>query len=317
MIVECFSLPKRRDLSIPSEDTLLMLPGVVGVFDGATDAMGRDINGITPGRMASEATANACAALFASEENFEIPAFDLMQHLSEVLVTETKRSGFQGRPATTMALVLYTAETFRFILNGDSGIRINGTKVLQHNKVIDTVSTIARIQLYRLNAQRHDCLDDIELATRRLIFLGLEDARGQDLISQADVDEILATVVEAFEDEVPQDEIEEFLMQGIQGQFLFANNNDKVLGYSTLNGSDPTLQDVIEVSMPASEIRSVEVFSDGYFAMPGDTSVSSWEAKHADVERRDLRKLDAFPNVKGSTTMEFSDDRCVITMNRT
>ncbi|MEP3277432.1 MAG: hypothetical protein ABJN26_28440 [Stappiaceae bacterium] len=316
MLIETYSHPKSRDFSIPNEDTVLLLPGIAGIFDGATDALGRMIGDLSPGRLASETIANECGRLFADETNLKIPMPDLMQHLSNVLEKKTGKFGYHGRPATTLALVLHSSDVFRFIVNGDSGIRINEKQVLRHSKRIDDVAAAARIALFNLKAEQRENPDQAELETRKVIFLGLSESLANDMISKCDADQVVADTISSCTEFAPPGEIEVFLLKGIQHQYLFANSTDRVLGYSILNGSNPMMRDVIDITMPAREIDTIEVFSDGYFEMGPHAAIDSWEDAFAEVERTDFHKIEAFPNVKGSMSSEFADDRSVITMRR-
>ncbi len=314
MFIESFSHPKLRDFSKPSDDTILLSPGIAGVFDGATDARGRMINNLSPGRLASETVAKQCAKLFSDYANRDLPALELMRHLSVSLEKASKASTSGGKPTTTLALALYDDEVFRFIINGDSGIRVNGTDVFQQCKEIDTVSATARVLLYHMRAVQYENTDEHEIDTRKLIFLGFKECLANGLVTRSQAEQVVSETQRKCVDLAPASEIEEFLMGGIQNQYLFGNCIDKALGFSTLNGSDPLMRDVLDVTIPIQEVHSVEVFSDGYFQLPEEATVHSWENSFRTSEEADYHKIKAFPNVKGSTSREFSDDRSVIAM---
>jgi len=314
MLIESFSHPRRRDWAQQSEDTVLIMPGVVGIFDGATDPLGRMIGDVSLGRLASETVAAECGRLFANGANFDLPAADLMQQLSDSLRKKTAALDYQEQPATTLVLVLFNGETFRFIVNGDSGIRINCTQVLRHRKQIDDVAATARIKLFGIQSERCDNADEIEIKTRRAIFLGLSKSLADGQIRQSDVEQVIAATHAESGAFAPKQEIEDFLLGGIQTQHLFTNRDDCALGYSGLNGSAPLMRDVIDLTLPAREVHTIELFSDGYFQLPQIPTIQGWEAAHDEVEQLDFHKVDAFANVKGSTSTEFADDRSVVVM---
>ena len=143
MLVESFSHPKCRALSKPSDDTVLITPNVIGVFDGATDPLGRTVGNYSQGRFASETVANECASLLSDERGFELSLIEIVERLSLVLRERKNQLGFTGQAATTLALFLYNSEKFRFIVLGDSGIRINNTNVLRHCKLVDEIAASA------------------------------------------------------------------------------------------------------------------------------------------------------------------------------
>jgi hypothetical protein len=237
-----------------------------------------------------------------------------MQRLSNCLKVKTAELNSREQPATTLVLVLYNGDAFRFIVNGDSGIRINGSRILRHQKQIDDVATAARIKLFGIQSDRCDDADDVEIKTRRAIFLGLSKSLADGQIRQGDVDQVIATAHTDSGAYAPKQEIEDFLLGGIQNQHLFTNRGDCALGYSGLNGSAPLMRDVIDLTLPAADVESIELFSDGYFQMPQSPTIQSWEQAHEEVERLDFHKVDAFANVKGSTSTEFADDRSVVVM---
>jgi hypothetical protein len=60
---------------------------------------------------------------------------------------------------------------------------------------------------------------------------------------------------------------------------------------------------------PLGEVRSVELFTDGYFR-PGDgVGVAAWEAAFAEVERTDPAKVHTWLSPKGSSSRTWADDR--------
>ena len=65
-------------------------------------------------------------------------------------------------------------------------------------------------------------------------------------------------------------------------------------------------------SRPRSAVQSIELFTDGYFSLPSEIDLATWEAEFQRVEEVDLHKIESFPAIKGSTSSEFSDDRSVV-----
>ena len=75
------------------------------------------------------------------------------------------------------------------------------------------------------------------------------------------------------------------------------------------------MKDVIDVSLDIKNVKSIELFSDGYFAVPANVTIEAWEQMFAEIEKIDPHKIHKYPNVKGSTTTDFSDDRSVIILS--
>jgi hypothetical protein len=59
---------------------------------------------------------------------------------------------------------------WRFLSLGDSGIRINGARVLKHEKLIDSISTEVRVSIFKILAEKFNDPDEHELMTRQAIF---------------------------------------------------------------------------------------------------------------------------------------------------
>ena len=72
------------------------------------------------------------------------------------------------------------------------------------------------------------------------------------------------------------------------------------------------MKDVIDVSLDIKNVKSVELFLDGCFAVPVNVTIEVWEQMFAEIEKIDPHKIHKYPNVKGSTTTGFSDDKFVI-----
>lgn len=297
-----------------SDDTLLIAPGLYGVFDGATDARAQIVGGRSSGRFASETVAEECLAIFGAGCGFDMPAADIAARLNAAL--RKGAAAFDGVPTTTLALLATSGERARLLTIGDSGIRVNGQNILRHLKPIDDVSTEARVRIFRILRARMPDPDACEAATRRVIFLGLDAATADDIITPAERDTTITAVCDTLSARLPAGPIEEFLRGGIILQSRFANLSGNALGYSALNGTETTPDDIVETWMPLAELGTAELFSDGYFHLPDTAALADWEAGVVQVETEDLHMLDLRPNVKGATQDEFADDRAVIIIDR-
>jgi hypothetical protein len=111
---------------------------------------------------------------------------------------------------------------------------------------------------------------------------------------------------------IPQADIRLVLDTGVSGQAQFANNTASPLSYAVLDGFEIPLPLVRVIDRPRAAMRSIELFTDGYFK-PGDApALDDWEAAFAEVERDDPEKIGRYPSVKGSTARMNTDDRTVV-----
>ncbi|MBU3739535.1 MAG: hypothetical protein FGM55_11345 [Rhodoferax sp.] len=312
------STPRYRDLSQPGDDVLLVLPQILyAVFDGATDTAGVLIDGESPGRMAARQAALAMLRYASAPHGSPASAGDLMVLMNESIASALAGAG-SVRAGTTVALVEDVGDQFRFLIVGDSGIRINGTELLRIHKDIDLIYAAGRQALLRLLQARGWSGDALEQQARHLIFKGFA-AAGPQVLSAQDTQDLLVQAQAVCESRLQPDavpEVPRLLLAGIAGgQYGYCNRAGHSLGYAVLDGTHTQGPDVLSLSRPKREVRSLELFTDGYLSCPAGSTVRDWEDEFARVEGVDFHKCGAFAGVKGSTSTLFSDDRTVLTVH--
>ena len=112
--------------------------------------------------------------------------------------------------------------------------------------------------------------------------------------------------------QAPVADIERLLERGISGQTRFQNNTVSPFSYGVLDGFDVPLPLVHVFDRPRESLRSIELFTDGYFKPAATPDVAGWEAAFSEVERLDPEKIDAYPSVKGTVGRMRTDDRTVV-----
>lgn len=317
MQIEVASHPKYRAPGRAGDDVPLIIPGVVfGVMDGATDARGTMIEGVAAGRLAALTVAAAAADFLARPGTGDLPATEIIAHLSSTLKSRTDPLDLPIPPSTTLALAIDCGSTWRFLCLGDTGIRLNGTEILRFNKIIDDVSTQARIAMFNRFQEEFADLDKVEAAARRGIFLGLDKAVADGTISRDFADETIRKTIDATGLGGHAQQVQTFLAGGICTQHGYANGTDNVLCFDSMNGTVPRLGQWIDETRPKDQISSIEIFSDGYPDIPTDISATAWETAFHAAEKTDFHKTGTFATVKGSTTTEYYDDRTVVVLKR-
>lgn len=308
MKISSFAASKYRDLHAGGDDTTLILPDLLGIFDGASSASA-SASGESPGKAASVAAAFAVTDLVLNGRFMSASAEDICNQIQKRIAEAKTRFPSSVNPATTMAATGFTGDKLRIFAVGDSGVRINGSTIYRHLKPIDDIWTIARGKVFGLLAARHSDLDQVEAMARNCAFMGLMQAQTDNILTPSEIEAIIAETLA----QIPTDGVEDFLRDGIKTQTeKYGNNPDHPLGYSVLSESKTMLADVIDVTLAAGEVETIEIFSDGYFAYPDEVSVKGWEEKFAQVEAEDFNKIGAYLGIKGSTAGEFSDDRSLI-----
>lgn len=316
MQIELFNRSKYRSGEDPGDDVSLMIPDrVYGVFDGATDAHGTRIDGVSAGRVAALVVAAEMAALAQRHGVVDMDGSVIIHQLAAALRRKIPGDDLPIPPSTTAAVVLDCGEAWRFLLLGDTGLRLNGTEVFQHKKLIDDVSTIARIGAFDRLLTRIEPLDEVEAAARTCILLGFDNAIREGLLTKSEVENIIEVAIRDTGLSDHATATEDFLRGGIQTQYRFGNGNGNPLYFDTLNGTPSALTDLQDIMRPKSEVSSIELFTDGYDALGDKPNVASWEAAFAQTEVEDFHRKGRFANVKGSTTTQFHDDRSLLLLS--
>ncbi len=327
MRIEAFSEGKNLDDPGANEDQLLILPGRgYAVIDGVTDRTGHRYDGMLAGRLAGLVVRDATAAFLLNPANRELDPALLVAHVTDAIRAAYARFGIaaeaRARPArrfgATLALAAHVGDLLRVVLVGDSGVRFDGEDLHLVDPGLDKITAgIRQAAWRRLEAAGADEADRLRVS-RACVFNGLArlhpemrpwlDATGLAALREA----YLAVAVERFRD-VPRHDIETLVDGGIiDGQGRFQNNTASPLSYCVLDGFAVPMSLVQVIDRPLACLRTLELFTDGYFAPGAAPSVDAWEAAFAEVERIDPFKLDRYPSVKGTAGRVRADDRTVV-----
>lgn len=320
MLIESSSIPKFRDLSQSGDDVVALVPQrLYAVFDGATDPVGTHVDGETPGRFAASQAAREMVRIAGGPQRGRLSADQLLAAMNQAIATGLTDAGAAHvRAGSTAAIVEDLGDALRFLIVGDSGIRLNGWETFRFAKDVDVLYTLGRVAVFRRLQVLGLCGDELESATRQLVFKGL-DQPGQEFLTKQDIEAVLQTAQADCATRLQVDAlvmVPEMLRSGIQGgQYRFGNMAGHSLGYAVLNGTQTRGPDVLSFTRPKSGVQSFELFTDGYLTCPAGTRVRDWEAEFARVEDADPAKVGSHPGVKGSSSRYFSDDRTVLTVH--
>ena len=326
MRIEAFSEGKNLDDPGANEDQLVVLPGCgYAVIDGVTDITGRVYDGMRTGRLAAGVVQSATAAFMADRADTERRPETLVEQVSAALLAAYVRHGIldeaRGDPThrfgATLTVAVDMGSRFRFIVIGDSGLRLNGAEVVVVDSGLDLVTASLRQEAYRMVAEAGGDLDAQRRVSRAVSFFGAATLRPEirPWLNEASLAGLYANSLARCRKRFPSAPIaaiERLLDQGISGQTRFQNNMVSPFSYACLDGFDIPLPLVHVFDRPRESLQTIELYTDGYFK-PGKTSdVAAWEAAFIEVERADPEKIDAYPSVKGSAGRIRTDDRTVV-----
>ena len=326
MRIEAFSEGKQLDDPDANEDQFLILPGRgYAVIDGVTDISGRTYEGMRTGRLASRAVQRAAVDFLADPAVTEKSPRALIERASAALCAEYVRHGVLeaaiAEPAhrfgATLTVAIDLGPAFRFIVIGDSGLRLNGAEVVVVDTGLDLVTAALRQDAYRLVEEAGGDLEARRRVSRACSFHGAAvlHPEMQPWLDAARLTELRArsrTRCRERFPRVPVADIDWLLEHGIGGQTRFQNNTASPLSYAVLDGFDVPLPLVHVFDRPRESLRSIELFTDGYFKPAATPDLAAWEASFAEVERVDPEKIAAYPSVKGTVGRTRTDDRTVV-----
>lgn len=334
--LEAFSMGKRRDDPTTNEDSFVIMPGIgYAVFDGVTDRNGTLYDGMLSGRYASGLMKRATEKFFlkladlpergASTDTIYKGPEAFVDYLSDQLqqgyvrhgMLEAARADWKLRAGCTMVAAFNIGTRLEIIAVGDSGIRINGTDTLQILKPLDDVMGIVRRQTWRLFEARGHSPEACDRIAAGVTWPGTanqapeNEAADPETIRQIE-SRALAECCARFPD-VPHNEFMELIRHGIaNGQGNFQNVDDRRLGYGGLDGFKVPACHIESRSLDLADIRTMELFSDGYFKPGEKFGVAAWEKAFEEVEKIDPHKLGPYLSTKGTKENVLTDDRTYV-----
>jgi hypothetical protein len=323
MLIEAFTEAKDPSAPHTNEDRLVILPGrAYAVIDGVTDRLRTRFDGMLSGQYAAVTVQGALEHMLSAPDRPEDPVA-IVKALTAALapvykkygMAERAQSDWNFRISAALALVLVQHQTVDVLLVGDSGVRINGEYTLRVEKDLDLITSILRRQAWPVIGQRVPEPEKHEQMSRQVTWHGTQQPL-DNVAGILDADDMaliesraIVANLEALP-HVPRADIENLVRGGIvNAQGGYQNNASLQLGYPCLDGFEVPQHMLKIEQIPRSDVKTIEIYSDGYFK-PGDGfGVAAWEKAFAEAEREDPAKVLLYPSPKGSTASLWADDR--------
>jgi len=324
--IEAFSEGKNLDEPEANEDQFVVLPGRgYAVIDGVTDISGRIVEGMRTGRYASRIVQRAAAEVACDPAAATVAPRAIVDWITARLQAEYVRHGIADevradptrRFGATLTLALDLGAMFRFVIVGDSGLRLNGSEVIVDGAGLDRVTAVLRQEAYRIVGDAGGNLERKRRVSRACSFYGVAtlhpemqpalDEAGRSLLHTRSIESSSRLFPSA-----PAADIRHLVDHGISGQTRFQNNTVSPFSYSVFDGFPVPMPLVKVIDRPRETIRSIELFTDGYFKVGSAPDVAAWETAFDEVERIDPEKIGVWPSVKGSSGRMRTDDRTVV-----
>lgn len=329
--VEVFTCAKDPHAPDRNEDQAVIVPGtVLAVLDGATDISGQSYDdrlgtAATGGRLASR------AAMLALQEMAAGP-FAVLPEVAEVVAAASAgvravygRLGIsmadvasgQHRFRTTLAGAFFAGGRVRLICIGDCAIRVNGRDLLRRDFPADRVFSAARAQGWAILAARGQSPEAIRPVVREMIVQGLgPDTAPAAPLSPQDGAAICAAVradagvLAAFDGNAAR--VADVLASGLAG----VRRDPAAFGAEVIDGlADPTPHALCS-DLDLADIETLEIFSDGYPAIPDAPDLAAWEAALRQADAVDPDRIGPYASTKGCAPGRFGDDRTILIARR-
>jgi serine/threonine protein phosphatase PrpC len=323
MLIEAFSLAKDPSAPHTNEDQLVILPGrAYAVIDGVTDRHGTRYGGMLSGQYAAVTVKRALEHMLSAPEA-PTDGVAIVRALTASIadayrahgMMEKARAESNVRFSAALALVLVQPDIVDVILVGDSGVRINGERIIRVEKDLDLITSLLRREAWPVIGRKTSDPEKQEQMSRRITWHGTRQPieAVADTLDADDVALIESRAIAANLEtlpHVPRDDIENLVQGGIvNAQGGYQNNATLQLGYPCLDGFEVPEHMIRIERFRRSDIETVEIYSDGYFKAGDGFGVTAWERAFAEAEREDPAKVLLYPSPKGSTASLWADDR--------
>jgi hypothetical protein len=297
-------------------------------MDGVTDKSGRSYGRFTGGQLAGQLIEQALRQIVTYEDYMSIPPAQLIERINvrfrnayhDYGITELVARDPNSRFAAQLALVLTDGESFRCILIGDCGLRVNGETLFLSRHPGEELAAKVRAIIYRFLNDK--LIDDPQrsLAARAYTVAGMQRylPDHSSSLKRHEWEGLRNQMLSELPKRHPELEptlIEQVILTGIEG-LAQHRNTASPFAFASIDGF-PVPPDLIQdMMMPCADVDVIELFSDGYFLIPKGTMIRDWEQQFMQLERDDPAKVSIVLSTKGSGDGLFTDDRTVMIIRR-
>ena len=331
---EAFTQAKDKENPDSNEDRFVAVSNrLYAVIDGATDKSGQTHDGLTGGQIAGrileevlrdEDKKRNAARNPGREGAGEITVSTILNAVNRGLRRQYRLHGIAGairqEPwrgfAAQASIAVREGSHYRFIVVGDTGLRINGREIFFNRKPGDVICAQLRAAVYRHMTGTGADGETANTWARAYTVDGLKAVLPGTPRALSEVN--LAPLREAARAQclsrlpgIAAEIVENVLNEGLKGAYRYRNRPGP-LGFACIDGSPVPRDMIVEFKRPAGSIHCIELFSDGYPGAPERAAFDDWEALHARVERDDPERISTWPDTKGSAPGRFADDRTIL-----
>jgi len=229
----------------------------------------------------SDGATDKSGQLFAGRSGGEI--------ISEFIVEKTLKVGFNG-----VELVRYLSDEIMKLYKdinpkalSDSTFRFAATLIcvrIESNKISVTQIGDSAFRINGVDLYKNDKLIDELNAQARSLYI----KKTGDVVGGRD-----------------------YILPLLKQQHVYQNNAKEILGYGVIDGTEVPNEFVKFFEFAKEDIQTIELISDGYFSIPNESTIETYEKKNKEVEQEDPDKWKKYKSTKSK------DDRTVVIIDLT
>lgn len=277
---EVLSVGKNKKDASLNEDRWVVIKDTFAVIDGATSRVPVKFGEKTGGQFTADVVCEVLRTTDSSVNGLELIKLmtaSLNQQIEVMGMRNIVEETAEARPAALFIAARVDRDKLIITSLGDVGCRVNGETILYEPLKIEEVNVTKRVQAMREAKEQNPNISDEDL-----LRIGADAAdEGVKIHARS-----------------------------------YYNNPDSELGHGIIDGRLVPEKYVRVHEFDLEKIRTIELFSDGYFKLGEKPTIESWEQSFEEIEREDPLKYGKYPGIKGSAPDHFTDDRTILIVHR-
>lgn len=274
--IEVLSVGKNHANPSLNEDRWVVQRSTFAVIDGATSRIPMQFAGKSGGQFVAEVVKEVLETTdpeINGKDLVDLITNRLNARLTEIGAKDIISQTPEARPAALFAAARIVQNKLIITAVGDVGCRVNDSILLLDHLKIDEVVITKRVRAMKQAQEQNPEISD------------------QDLM------------------EIGKKAIEEDLKEQTRSYY---NNPDTELGHGIIDGRVVPEKFIQVHKFNLGTVKTLEIFSDGYFKLGDVPEIDSWEEAFRIVEQEDPLKWKKYLGVKGSNPEQLTDDRTIL-----
>lgn len=277
--VEALSIGKHRNNPYLNEDGWVVAESTFAVIDGSAPRVDLKFGGKSSAKFATEVVRNVLLVTDPSINGKELVAVvtkELNKEIGRAAIRDIIRKTKEACPAALFTSARISKDKLIITALGDVSCRLNGKIIHTCYFKTEELMIIKRVQAMKKAKKKNPSISSQEL---------------QRIGRQA---------------------IKKDLKEQVRNYF---NNPNSELGLGIIDGENVPDKFIKTYVFDLKDVKTLELFSDGYFILPKIAEIKAWEKGFFKGEKEDPLRWNKYPAVKGIMPDMYFDDRTIIIVN--